>query len=358
MKFVDEYRNKDKALRLIKGIEKIKDNVKIMEVCGTHTVSIFKYGIRDMIPNDIELLSGPGCPVCVTPASCIERIIKMAMNGNTIASFGDMIKTPGVTSSLQKAKAEGCDIRVVYSPLEAIKIAQEIKNNVIFFGIGFETTSPSIAATIIEAYEKNIKNFFVYPCFKLIPEALEALLLDYKININGFILPGHVSTIIGSMPYEFIPKRYNIPCVITGFEPLDILQAIFILLKQLKDGVSKIEIQYKRAVKKRGNQKAQELMNEVFEKTHSEWRGIGIINNSGLKIREKYKMFDAEALGIPEIEEGEEKSCLCGSVLKGIITPYDCNLFGKICTPDNPIGPCMISYEGTCAAYYKYRWKR
>lgn len=357
MRFVSEFRDKGKALGLIKEIEKVADKgVNLMEVCGTHTVSIFKHGIKDMLPKEVNLLSGPGCPVCVTPTADIERAIYLARLPEVIlVTFGDMMRVPGRSGSLEQTRAEGQDIRVVYSSLDAITIAQNNPGKkVIFFGIGFETTSPSIACTLIEADKKGIDNFYILSCHKLIPPAMKALLELGEANIQGFICPGHVSTIIGAKPYEFIPSIYHIPCVIAGFEPLDILQSILMLLKQLKDKNEKVEIQYTRSVRPEGNQKALDLLDEVFERTDSEWRGIGVIPNSGLRIKEGYRRFDAETFGI-QIEEGEEyTSCICGNILRGIAIPYDCPSFAKDCTPLDPIGPCMVSTEGACAAYYKY----
>lgn len=268
-----------------------------------------------------------------------------------------MMKVPGGNGSLELAKAEGCDIRVVYSSMQAITIAEQNKDKkIVFFGIGFETTSPTIAATLIAANKKNINNFFVLSCFKLIPPAMKALLDSGQINIHGFICPGHVSTIIGAKPYEFIPKQYCIPCVIAGFEPLDIFQAIFMLLQQLNAQTPKVEIQYTRSVRINGNIKAQELLNEVFEIADSNWRGIGIIPDSGLKIKNKYTQYDAECeFELPIIDYRLPiTDCICGDILKGIATPYDCSLFAKKCTPLNPVGPCMVSSEGSCATYYKY----
>lgn len=359
MKFVNEFRDKSKSLKLIKEIRKIvNEKVNLMEVCGTHTVAIFKHGIKDILPEEIHLLSGPGCPVCVSQIHDIDKAIALAKIQDVILlTFGDMMKVPGSNSTLEMVKAEGKDIRVVYSSMEAITIAKKNKNKkIIFFGIGFETTSPGVAATLIEANKKDINNFFVLSCFKLIPPAMKALLDSGETNINGFICPGHVSTIIGSKPYEFIPRQYHIPCVIAGFEPVDILQAILMLLIQLNTKKPKVEIQYARAVKEEGNLKAQELLNEVFYPIDSNWRGIGIIPKSGLKIKEKYSQFDAEyKFNLPMMEDQLPiTNCICGDILKGIATPYDCLLFAKKCTPINPIGPCMVSSEGSCAAYYKY----
>jgi len=363
LKFVDEFRNRDNALSLAKEIRKIGDlRVNLMEVCGTHTVSIFKHGIREMLPEGLRLLSGPGCPVCVTPASDIEKAIRMAgLNEVILTTFGDMMRVPGITSNLETARAGGGDVRVVYSLFEALKIARENPDRkVVFFGVGFETTSPGIAVTLIEAEKEGPGNFSLFSCHKLVPPAMKALLELGEADIAGFICPGHVSTIIGAKPYEFIPDKYHIPCVIAGFEPTDILQAILMLSRQAKQGVARVEIQYSRAVREQGNIKAQEVLDEVFEPVCSTWRGIGVIPDSGLKLRGRFKRFDALAwLEIPEIEEKEEeKGCICGHILRGIATPYDCPLFGKTCTPQDAIGPCMVGAEGTCGAYYKYGGRR
>lgn len=328
-----------------------------MEVCGTHTVSIFRHGIRSLIPSNIKLLSGPGCPVCVTPIEDIDKMLYISKQSNVIlTTFGDMMRVPGSDGSLYKAKAEGTDIRMVYSPLDALKIAKENKDKkVIFFAVGFETTSPLIAATLFEADRKNIENFYIYSVHKLVPPALEVLVNTEELKLDGFILPGHVSTIIGSRVYEFIPYRYKKACVITGFDADDILQAIGMLLKQITENEPKVEIQYKDAVKPEGNPKAVEFINQYFEPCDSNWRGIGIIPKSGLKLKKEFSHRDAEVVfNIPELKSKEPKGCQCGVVLRGIKLPPECPLFAKVCTPENPVGACMVSSEGSCAAYYKY----
>lgn len=358
MKFVDEFRNPDIARRIVNGIHQgSKQPIRIMEVCGTHTVAIFKHGIRELLPNTITLLSGPGCPVCVTSIIDLDKAIMLAgYNDVILVTFGDMMRVPGTFSSLEQEKANGRDIRVVYSCLDALEIAvKNPKKRVVFFGVGFETTSPSIASSIIEAKQRRIENFCVFSVHKLIPSALAALLSGGEVKVGGFILPGHVSTIIGSYPYEFIANDYHIPCVIAGFEPLDVLQSIYILVKQIEEASPKVEIQYRRSVRPEGNQQAMMLLYQVFEVSSSSWRGLGEIPNTGLRIREEYSQFDASrifSLDIKPIQE--DRGCVCGNILKGLISPYDCGLFAKHCTPQNPIGPCMVSSEGTCAAYYKY----
>ncbi|GAB5046282.1 hydrogenase formation protein HypD [Thermodesulfovibrio sp. TK110] len=337
--------------------KKIQRQISLMEVCGTHTVSIFRHGIRSLIPTNIKLLSGPGCPVCVTPIEDIDRMLYIAKQPNVIlTTFGDMMRVPGSNGSLYKAKAEGVDIKMVYSPLDALKIAEENRNKkVVFFAVGFETTSPLIAATLFEADRKKIENFYIYSVHKLVPPALEVLVNTEELKLDGFILPGHVSTIIGSKPYEFIASKYKKACVITGFDADDILQAITMLLKQILDDDPKIEIQYKDAVKPEGNPKAMEFINRYFEPSDSNWRGIGVIPKSGLKLKKEYSYRDAEKVfDIPLLQSKEPRGCQCGLVLRGVKLPPECPLFGKLCTPENPVGACMVSSEGSCAAYYKY----
>lgn len=346
---------------LIKAIEKLSTKlsrqVSLMEVCGTHTVSIFKHGIRSLIPSNVKLLSGPGCPVCVTPVQDIDRILYIASQPSVIlTTFGDMMRVPGSNGSFYKAKAEGLDVRIVYSPLEALNIAEQNRNKkVVFFAVGFETTSPSIAATLFEADKKGIENFYIYSVHKLVPPALELLLNTDELRLDGFILPGHVSTIIGSRVYEFIPLKYKKACVITGFDADDIIQAIVMLLRQIIQNKPEVEIQYKEAVKPQGNTKAVEFIYKYFETCDSNWRGIGIIPKSGLKLKKEYSYRDAEMIfDIPEIRSKEPKGCQCGLILRGLKIPPECPLFAKICTPENPAGACMVSSEGSCAAYYKY----
>ena len=327
-----------------------------MEVCGTHTVNIFRNGIKKMLPTNINLISGPGCPVCVTPIRYIDEIIALSRESDfIITTFGDMIKVPGSTSTLEKEKANGSDIRVVYSTLDALKIAQDNSSKeVVFMGVGFETTSPTIASVVLKAQKEKINNFSVLSVAKIIPPAMKALLEGKEVNIDGFICPGHVSAIIGSKPYNFITNQFKVPCVICGFEPLDILQSIYMLVKQIEDGREEVEIQYERAVKPEGNKIALKKLKKVFSIVNSNWRGIGNIPLSGLEIQDKFEQFNARKFKV-EIEETKEpKGCRCGEVLRGVITPPECSLFKKVCTPENPQGACMVSTEGTCAAYYKY----
>jgi len=362
MKYIDEYRDVGLVQKLMGKIHHVLQHypkeLVLMEVCGTHTMAIFRSGLQKLLPKNIRLLSGPGCPVCVTPNHYLDRAIAYARRDDVIiTTFGDMMKVPGSSSSLEKEKTKDGDIRVVYSVIDALKIAKENPDKmIIFLGIGFETTAPTLAAAIKMAKEKNIQNFFVFSGHKLIPPAMEALVNAQELHVDGFICPGHVSTIIGSKPYEFIATEYNTPCIVTGFEPLDIVLAIFMLTQEIVEKrPSKVQIQYSRSVKEEGNLKALDLMEEVFEVKDSRWRGLGDIPESGLKIREEFSSFDSEVnIGVEVEETKENKGCICGLILRGIKTPLDCKLFRKECNPENPIGACMVSSEGTCAAYFKY----
>ncbi|NWG01423.1 MAG: hydrogenase formation protein HypD [Syntrophaceae bacterium] len=358
MKFVDEFRNKGIAERMIQKIQKTSTRpIQLMEVCGTHTVSIFRYGIRGILPNHIKLISGPGCPVCVTPNQDIDLAIALSRQKDVvIVTFGDMMRVPGSTSSLQKERAEGRDIRIIYSSLEALKIAKEHPGKkAVFLAIGFETTSPTIAVALLRAKEEKLHNLFFLNSQKRVPPALAALLQLKQVKIDGFILPGHVSTIIGTNPYQFIAKEFGKPAVITGFEPLDILQGIWMLIKQIEEDRASIEIQYRRVVRENGNPIAINKIYEVFEKGESEWRGLGRIPDSGYRFKESYKEMDVRNFDI-EVEPSKEHSeCLCGEVLQGIKSPLECRLFKVACHPENPVGPCMVSIEGTCHTYFKYQ---
>lgn len=369
MKYIDEFREKDILKKLSFKIKKAVDKAdtyNFMEVCGTHTMNIFRFGLKEMLPGNIRLISGPGCPVCVTPIKSIDGILAYSgLKDTIIVTFGDMVRVPGSRTSLVNKKAEGAKVKVVYSPEEAIEIADlNPKKTVILIGIGFETTAPLFAEVLLEARQKNINNLFVLSLHKTLPEALLALLQDKDIEIDGFILPGHVSAIIGSRPYEFIPEEFGVRCVIAGFEPVDIMEGILNLVKQRTPTV---KIQYNRVVKRDGNRLARRIMNKVFEKCDSEWRGLGVIGNSGLKIRKEFRQFDAEEKyaihGTPHAVRTTHDArrnllynrCICGEVLKGKKEPTDCALFGNSCTPAKPVGACMVSSEGACAAYYKYK---
>lgn len=330
--------------------------VNLMEVCGTHTMAIARSGLRGLLPDNIHLLSGPGCPVCVTPQETIDCAIALAREEDVIVTtFGDMVRVPGSKTSL-----ESFSPKIVYSALDALTVAQENPGkNIVFIGVGFETTSPTIAATVLAAEQRKLRNFYVLPAFKLIPPALEFIAQSPVVDVQGFILPGHVSTIIGSRPYHFIAEKYSIPGCVTGFDPLDILQGIFNLVGQIADKRPRIDIEYSKLVKPDGNKKALAIMKKVFTVCDAKWRGIGMIANSGLTFKNRYAKYDVTKkyrLRIPK--SIEPKGCICGNVLLGVNVPLDCALFGKKCTPLSAIGPCMVSSEGSCAAYYKYGIKK
>ena len=350
---------KKKIEELVEFLNKNKPgrSINIMEVCGTHTMAISRYGLRQLIPENINLISGPGCPVCVTPIGDIDWVIEIARQYDvSIFTFGDLFRVPGTESSLYNEKSKGKDINICYSPADVLNFA---KNNpdkkVIFIAIGFETTIPLTSVIVKKAYKEKTSNFYIYNTHKLVPEALELLLLDKEVKIDAFLCPGHVSAIIGSKPYDFIADDYHIPCVISGFEPMDILESIGLITLQIKEGISKVEIQYKRVVRKEGNPTALKSIYDVFDKSDSVWRGLGNIPGSGLKLKKKFLKFDAKTyFSVKRFKSREPAGCECGSVLKGIKKPAECRLFSKICKPENPIGPCMVSSEGACAAYYNY----
>lgn len=338
---------------------KLQAPVHLMEVCGTHTVAINRFGLRSLLPEGLKLISGPGCPVCVTPVSHIDHVIAIAREpGAIIATFGDMMRVPGSRSSLQEAKAAGCDVRVVLSAFDTLKMAADNPNReVVFFGIGFETTSPTIAATMERAVKLGLKNFSVYPSFKLIPPAMRTLLEDHQAQIDGFICPGHVSIVIGLAPYQEIAAKYQTPCVISGFEADDILGSVMLLLEQLVEERSEAVNNYPRAVSEEGNPTAGRLLEECFQPCDANWRGIGVIPKSGLELSAAYDRFDARLrFVVPKpVEVDLPKGCACGEIMRGIKIPPQCPLFGKACTSANPVGPCMVSSEGACAAYYRYK---
>lgn len=351
MKNKSKYRDPVLINQIVDDLKAWGKPVKIMEVCGSHTMAIGHWGIRKLLPASIQLISGPGCPVCVTPSSLIDELIKL--RGVTIATFGDLIRVPGKEETLEQARARGLDIKLVYSPLEALKLAE--KKEVVFVGIGFETTIPGIAQTILLAARQNQTNFSVLPAFKLVPPALEALLSAKDIAIDGFLLPGHVSVIIGSESYDLLPDKFNIGGVVTGFEPLDILRAVKLLTNQIFNKKPQIVNEYNRVVDSSGNKIAKKIIDEILQVEDALWRGIGWIPNSGMGIKEKYSKFDAsKKYNITLKKEAENSGCKCADVLKGKLIPPECDLFEKVCTPANPIGPCMVSSEGSCAAYYKY----
>jgi len=358
MKFVDEYRNSALVAGLTRRIHRISTkNARFMEFCGGHTVAILKYGIRQLVPQNITMLSGPGCPVCVTDNADLDKAIALAkLPGVILTTFGDMLKVPGSYGSLQTARADGADVRIVYSTMDALQIARDNPTkSVIFLGVGFETTAPTIAASVLQAEEERIKNYYILSLAKLCPPVIKALLDSGEVMLDGLICPGHVSAVIGAKPWEFIARDYGIPCVVSGFEPLDILQCIGMLVSQVEAGRSEVGIAYQRGVRPEGNKAAITLMAEIFEPCPARWRGIGVIPGSGLKLRPEFQCYDAEAHF--EINPGpslEAHGCICGDILRGVKTPGECQLFAKVCNPEKPVGPCMVSSEGACAAYYLY----
>ena len=338
-------------------IRKTENKLNFMEVCGTHTMAIARNGLRPLFPENVKMISGPGCPVCVTPTEDIDRAVELSRWQNVIlASFGDMIRVPGSSSSLEKEMAKGADIRIIYSPMDALEIAKKNPSkNVVLLGVGFETTSPGMAVAIKSAKKEQIDNFFVLPMFKTIPAALEAILRIKKRKIDGFLLPGHVSAVIGSRPYEFIAKQYKVPCVIGGFEPENILRSVAMLLAQIKNKKPAVEIEYSKVVTREGNIKAKSVLGEVFGSSDSVWRGIGNIPASGLKLKAPFAQYDAlKKFKIKTKKACDPRGCKCGDVLLGLLEPEKCALFGRRCVPSSPVGPCMVSSEGACAAVFKY----
>lgn len=361
MRFVDEYRDADKAEALAAKIASLCEpgrQYKFMEVCGGHTHTIYRHGLEDYLPENIHLIHGPGCPVCVIPMGRVDDTISIAEQDDVImTSFGDMMRVPGGKGSFFDAKANGADIRMVYSPLDALKIAkQNPDKQVVFMAIGFETTAPSTAMTMLRAATENIENFSIFCNHVTIIPAIKAILDSPDLRLDGFVGPGHVSTVIGCRPYEFIARDYGKPLVTAGFEPLDILQSICMLLQQLDEGRCEVENQYSRVVPYEGNVTALRTINQTMElRPYFEWRGLGFISHSALAVRDEYARFDAErAFELPGIRVADPKACQCGEVLKGVLKPWECKVFGTACTPETPIGTCMVSSEGACAAYYNF----
>ncbi|OGN99739.1 MAG: hydrogenase formation protein HypD [Chloroflexi bacterium RBG_13_52_12] len=358
MKFVEEYRDPELGKKLLDRIRRrSRKPARLMEFCGGHTAAIFKHGLRQLLPANIEMLSGPGCPVCVTAAADLDKAIALGkIPGVIITSFGDMVRVPGSRSSLQKAKAEGADVRIVYSAQDALTIARDNpQKSVVFIGIGFETTAPTIAASVLQAERENIKNYYVLSLHKVCPPIMKAILDLGEVRLDGIICPGHVSAVIGSRPYQFIADDYHIACAVSGFEPVDILLAVDRLIEQIESGKPEVEIAYRRGVKPEGNPAALKLMDSVFEVGDADWRGIGIVAASGLQLKRHYERFDAaKNYDIKTSPAKEPKGCICGAVLRGVSTPNDCKLFRAACTPEHPVGPCMVSSEGSCATYYQY----
>ena len=360
MKYVDEYRDPALARRICEEIAQMSEgrHLKFMEVCGGHTHTIYKHGVEDVLPPNIDLVHGPGCPVCVLPMGRIDDAIAIAKKDGVIfTTFGDMMRVPGSHGSLLDAKAEGADVRFVYSPLDALKLArQHPDRQVVFFAIGFETTAPSTAVTLLRAKAENIQNFSVFCNHVTIVPALKAILDSPDLRLDGFVGPGHVSMVIGKRPYYFIPRDHHKPVVIAGFEPLDIIQSVYMLMKQLSEGRAEVENQYARVVRADGNVKALQAMAQTMElRPFFEWRGLGFITHSALKLRADFAAWDAELrYEVPGLRVADPKACQCGEVLKGVIKPWECKVFGTACTPETPIGTCMVSPEGACAAYFNY----
>ena len=366
MKYVDEFRDPEKAKVLLSEIHVLAEKLQkgksrplqIMEVCGGHTHAIFRYGIESMLPDAIELIHGPGCPVCVLPMGRVDDCVTLAELPNVIfTTFGDAMRVPGSKKSLLQAKSEGCDVRMVYSPLDALKLAKENPDKeVIFFALGFETTMPSTAMTVLQAEREGVRNFSLFCNHITIIPTVKAILDSPELTLDGFLGPGHVSMVIGNSPYNFIADQYNKPLVVAGFEPLDVLHAIWMVLKQMDEGRSVVENQYSRVVPEDGNAVALDAIGRVFElREFFEWRGLGSIDHSGVRMREEYALYDAEKkFVIKSIKIADPKSCQCGEVLKGVIKPWECKVFGGACTPETPLGALMVSSEGACAAYYQF----
>jgi hydrogenase expression/formation protein HypD len=360
VKYVDEYRDPELARRIVRQIEALARDraVKLMEVCGGHTHAIYRHGLNQLLPESVELVHGPGCPVCVIPMGRIDDAIAIARRERVIfTTFGDMMRVPGSRGSLLDAKARGADVRVVYSPLDALQIAaRNPDREVVFFAIGFETTTPSTAITLLRARDAGLGNFSVFCNHVTILPAIRAILESPDMRLDGFIGPGHVSTIIGTRPYRWIPERYGRPMVISGFEPMDVLQAVLMLLAQLRDGRCEVENQYARVVRSEANPRALQVIRETMElRPQFEWRGLGFISQSALRLRPEFAPWDAEArYAVPGVRIADPKACQCGEVLKGVLKPWECRVFGTACTPETPIGTCMVSSEGACAAYFSY----
>ena len=361
MRFIDEYRDAEAASLLARAIHRITTKAwAIMEICGGQTHAIIKFGVDELLPKDITLIHGPGCPVCVTPLELIDKAIEIASRPEVIfCSFGDMLRVPGTSKDLLFVKANGGDVRIVYSPLDAVKLAQQSPDRqVVFFAVGFETTAPANAMAVYQAKRQGVSNFSILVSHVLVPPAIEAILSSPTNRVQGFLAAGHVCTVMGYTEYEPIAQKYRVPIVVTGFEPLDILQGVYLCVKQLEEGRAEVENQYARSVRKEGNQAAQQLIREVFQIVHRKWRGIGAIPQSGLGLRDEYADFDAERrFDVVSHHVEEPSECISGLVLQGVKKPHECPAFGARCTPEHPLGATMVSSEGACAAYYRYRGK-
>jgi hydrogenase expression/formation protein HypD len=359
MKYIDEYRDREAAEALARRISRVTTRGwTLMEVCGGQTHSIIKYGVDELLPPEVELVHGPGCPVCVTPLEQIDRAVRIASSpGVVFCSFGDMLRVPGSDRDLLAVKAAGGDVRVVYSPLDALKIAeQNPESEVVFFAVGFETTAPANAMAVYQARERGVKNFSVLVSHVLVPPAMEAILSSPLNRVQGFLAAGHVCTVMGYTEYHPIAEKYHVPIVVTGFEPVDILQGVLMCVEQLEAGRAEVENQYARSVRERGNLPAQEIVREVFRVVPRKWRGVGEIPQSGLGLAEKYEGFDAERrFGVRGVTAEEPPECISGLIMQGAKKPFECSAFGLRCVPENPLGAPMVSTEGACAAYYRYR---
>lgn len=359
MRFVDEFRDPDLARKLIAEIHALADRpMAFMEFCGGHTHAIMQNGIRQLMPETVCLLSGPGCPVCVTSQRDIDQAIALSQLPDVVlTTFGDMVRVPGTSLTLQEAAAEGSEVRIVYSPLDAVQLAQENPDKqVVFLGVGFETTAPGVAASVLQASALKLENYAVFSMHKYTPPAMRAILDAGEVRLDGIIGPGHVSAIIGLNGWEFLPREYGMPVVVSGFEPVDILLTVRRLVGQVRNGEAYAENAYNRSVLPEGNRTALQIMDTVFEVGEADWRGFGPIPASGMDVRPEYRQFDARArFSLPDVPSREPPGCRCGEVLRGIIEPPDCPLYAKACTPDRPKGPCMVSDEGACSAFYLYQ---
>jgi hydrogenase expression/formation protein HypD len=359
MKYLDEYRDAEAAQQYAREIARVTTRPwSLMEVCGGQTHAIVKFGLDELLPRQITLIHGPGCPVCVTPVELIDKALEIAARPEVIfCSFGDMLRVPGATTDLLSVKARGGDVRILYSPLDAVKLAEQNPGReVVFFGVGFETTAPATAMAVYQAAQKDVRNFSLLVAHVLVPPAIEAILRSPDRRVQGFLAAGHVCAVMGCEEYLPIAAKYHVPIVVTGFEPLDILQGVLMCVEQLEGGRAQVENQYRRAVRPEGNRPAQQLIREVFQVAPRKWRGIGEIPQSGLALRDPYAAFDAERkFGVAELRVEEPSECLSGLVLQGKIKPHECPAFGKRCTPEHPLGATMVSSEGACAAYYRYR---
>jgi hydrogenase expression/formation protein HypD len=357
VKFIDDFRNRELCEIVLEQIHRESHrDITIMEVCGGHTMALHRFGIPALLPPAINLLSGPGCPVCVTGRGFIDHSIGLSMRDRTVVcTYGDLIRVPGSEITLEKAQADGANVRIVYSPLQCLEMAiEDPETDHVFLGIGFETTAPASAVALQKAYELGLRNFFLYSAHKMMPPAMAAI-IHAGVKVDAYLCPGHVSTITGTKMYESLVEQFGVGCVISGFEPLDLLQSILMLLRQHEQNKPAVEIQYTRAVKPEGNLKAQKILDQVFEPCDAWWRGLGVLTKSGLKPSQPYDRFDAsEVFGLTTNEPADPPGCRCGEVLKGLLKPTQCKLFGTVCSPSNPIGACMVSAEGACQSFFRY----